>query len=184
MEYEAKEVACKDGRTATLRSAQLGDAAEMVRYLVDVCGETEFLLAYPEERQNLTIERERAFLTNIAEDDNELMLTAWVDGQLAGVANINFSTRLKMRHRANVAISIRRAYWRLGLGTAMLTELVDVAKARPEVRQVELEFIEGNSRAQALYEKVGFRVVSVHPDAFVLKEGAMKNAYLMQLKIR
>lgn len=32
MEYEAKEVACKDGRTATLRSAQLGDAAEMVRF--------------------------------------------------------------------------------------------------------------------------------------------------------
>lgn len=56
----------------------------------------------------------------------------------------------------------------------MLTELVDVAKARPEVRQVELEFIEGNSRAQALYEKVGFRVVGVHPDAFVLKDGAMK----------
>ena len=66
----------------------------------------------------------------------------------------------------------------------MLTELVDVAKARPEVRQVELEFIEGNSRAQALYEKVGFRVVGVHTDAFVLKDGAMKNAYLMQLKIR
>ena len=40
MEYEAKEVACKDGHTATLRSAQLGDAAEMVRFLVDVCGET------------------------------------------------------------------------------------------------------------------------------------------------
>ena len=30
----------------------------------------------------------------------------------------------------------------------------------------------------------GFRVVGVHPDAFVLKDGAMKKAYLMQLKIR
>ena len=146
MKCEEREVICRDGRAALLRSAHPDDAAEMVRFLLDVCGETEFLLAC--------------------------------------VANINFSTRLKMRHRANVAISIRRAYWRLGLGTAMLTELVDVAKARPEVRQVELEFIEGNSRAQALYEKVGFRVVGVHPDAFVLKDGAMKNAYLMQLKIR
>ena len=61
-------------------------------------------------------------------------------------------------------------------------ELVDVAKARPEVRQVELEFIEGNSRAQALYEKVGFRVVGGRPNAFALKDGAMKKAYLMQLK--
>jgi N-dimethylarginine dimethylaminohydrolase len=46
------------------------------------------------------------------------------------------------------------------------------------------EGIRKDSRAQTLYEKVGFRVVSVHPDAFVLKDGAMKNAYLMQLKIR
>ena len=45
------------------------------------------------------------------------------------------------------------------------------------------EGIRKDSRAQALYEKVGFRVVGVHPDAFVLKDGA-KNAYLMQLKIR
>ena len=184
MKCEEREVICRDGRAALLRSAHPDDAAEMVRFLLDVCGETEFLLAYPEERQTLTIERERAFLTNIAEDDNELMLTAWVDGQLAGVANINFSTRLKMRHRASVAISIRRAYWNLGLGTALLNALVDAAKARPEVRQVELEFIEGNRRAQALYEKVGFRVVGVHPDAFVLKDGTMRNEYLMQLKIR
>lgn len=41
-----------------------------------------------------------------------------------------------------------------------------------------------DSRAQALYEKVGFRVVSVHPGAFVLKDGTMRNEYLMQLKIR
>lgn len=46
------------------------------------------------------------------------------------------------------------------------------------------EAIRKDSRAQTLYEKVGFRVVSVHPDAFMLKDGAMKNAYLMQLKIR
>lgn len=46
------------------------------------------------------------------------------------------------------------------------------------------EVIRKESRAQTLYEKVDFRVVGVHPDAFVLKDGAMKNAYLMQLKIR
>ena len=48
----------------------------------------------------------------------------------------------------------------------------------------EREVIRKDSRAQTLYAKVGFRVVGVHPDAFVLKDGAMKNAYLMQLKIR
>lgn len=38
------------------------------------------------------------------------------------------------------------------------------------------EAIRKESRAQTLYEKVGFRVVSVHPGAFVLKDGAMKKS--------
>lgn len=46
------------------------------------------------------------------------------------------------------------------------------------------EVIRKYSRAQTLYEKVAFRVVGVHPDAFVLKDGTMKKTYLMQLKIR
>ncbi|HJH80974.1 MAG TPA: hypothetical protein OIM07_15150 [Clostridiales bacterium] len=46
------------------------------------------------------------------------------------------------------------------------------------------EAIRKNSRAQALYEKVGSCVVGGRPNAFALKDGAMKNAYLMQLKIR
>lgn len=46
------------------------------------------------------------------------------------------------------------------------------------------EAIRKDSRAQTLYEKVGFRVVSVRPNAFALKDGTMKKTYLMQLKIR
>lgn len=46
------------------------------------------------------------------------------------------------------------------------------------------EVIRKDSRAQTLYEKVGSRVVGVHPDAFALKDGTMKKTYLMQLKIR
>lgn len=36
------------------------------------------------------------------------------------------------------------------------------------------EVIRKDSRAQTLYEKVGFRVVGVRPNAFALKDGAMK----------
>lgn len=39
------------------------------------------------------------------------------------------------------------------------------------------EAIRKDSRAQTLYEKVGFRVVDVHPGAFVLKDGAMKSVF-------
>lgn len=46
------------------------------------------------------------------------------------------------------------------------------------------EAIRKDIRAQALYEKVGFRVVGVRSNDFALKDGTMKKPYLMQLKIR
>lgn len=184
MKYEAKTLTLKDGRVAVIRAAQMDDAAEMIRFLTDVSGETDFLLATPEEWQGMTVEAEQAFLSSTLASENELMLTAWVDGTLAGVANISFFQRKKLRHRASVAISSRRAYWGLGLGKALLGALVDTAKARPEVRQVELEFIEGNTRARALYERLGFRVVGVRPDAYARMDGTLRNEYMMMLKIR
>ena len=50
--------------------------------------------------------------------------------------------------------------------------------------QIELEFIEGNTRARALYEKMGFRVCGVRPDAIRLKDGTLLNEYIMIKKLK
>ena len=46
---------------------------------------------------------------------------------------------------------------------------------------VELDFIEGNSRARALYEKFGFRITGMIPNAIKLRDGSYKSEYQMQL---
>ena len=45
---------------------------------------------------------------------------------------------------------------------------------------VDLEFIEGNNRAKALYEKFGFQIKSVKPNFFKLKDGTHQNLVYMQ----
>ena len=45
--------------------------------------------------------------------------------------------------------------------------------------QLELDFIQGNERAKALYEKMGFKVVAVKPNAIRLKDGTLLNEYSM-----
>ena len=74
MHYEAKALPLKDGREAILRVPTPADAPEMLRYLIGIGGETEYVLAYPEERQNMTVEREEAFIRRMAESDSALML--------------------------------------------------------------------------------------------------------------
>ena len=61
----------------------------------------------------------------------------------------------------------------------MFEAMIEIAKSKPEVKQIELEFIEGNSRARALYEKMGFRIVAVHPNFIRMKNGKLLNEYLM-----
>ena len=111
--------------------------------------------------------------------ENDLALVCFVDGKLAGNCQIVFYDRKKTRHRAGIGIALTKEYWGLGIGTALLQELIDAAKARPETRQIELEFVEGNSRARALYEKMGFRITGVRPNAVRLKDGTFVNEYMM-----
>lgn len=182
MIFEPVPITLKDGRTAVLRPPQAEDAAEMIAYMRDTAGETDYLLGYPEER-DIPVEKEAAFLTAAADDPNTLMIVCTVDGHLAGNCQLSFNTKIKKRHRAAVAIALRKAYWNLGIGTAMFGMMTEAAKSRPGVTLLELEFIEGNSRARALYEKFGFRVTGMHPDAIMLKDGTVLNEYLMQKRM-
>jgi ribosomal protein S18 acetylase RimI-like enzyme len=50
--------------------------------------------------------------------------------------------------------------------------------------QIELEFVEGNSRARALYEKMGFRITGMKPNAIQLKDGTLLNEYSMIREIK
>lgn len=61
--------------------------------------------------------------------------------------------------------------------------MIAAAEAREGIEIVELAFLEGNSRARALYEKFGFRIVGSRPDAFKLKDGLYRNEYYMQYRV-
>lgn len=82
-------------------------------------------------------------------------------------------------HRASVAIAILGEYWNQGIGTRLFEEMIRIAQEREGLLQLELEFIEGNTRARHLYEKMGFRISGVRPNAIRLKDGTLLNEYMM-----
>lgn len=173
----------KDGRPATLCSPKPEDAEEMIRYMVRSTEETDFLLRYPEEALTYTVESERAFLESRNASEDELMITCYVQGKIAGNCALMRDSHIKTRHRASVAIALLKEYWNLGIGTRMLEQLIRAAEQRGDILQLELDYIEGNVRARALYEKMGFRITGVKPDAIRLKDGTLLNEYMMIRKI-
>ena len=100
-----------------------------------------------------------------------------------GSCSISTSHRIKLRHRAGIGISVLRDFWGQGIGTALLETVIEAARRNPNLLQIELEFIEGNHRARRLYEKMGFRIVGLHPNAIQLKDGTLLHEYLMALPL-
>ena len=94
---------------------------------------------------------------------------------LSGDLNIPFTA-------FTIGIALIREFWNLGIGTAMFRELISLGM-QWGLSQLELEVIEGNHRAMALYEKMGFQTVAAHPDAIRLEDGIVLKEFLMVKKL-
>ena len=184
MIFEDKKITLKDGRSAILKTPCVEDAEKMLNYIKKACGETDFLARYPEEWDNVSVESEEKWVRNLRDSQSALAITCYIDGEIAGNCEINFRGGIKASHRATVAIAILKEFWNLGIGSVMFAELIAVAEARPEIEIVELEFVEGNDRAKALYEKYGFQIVGERPNAFKLKDGRLLKEYFMQKELK
>jgi len=54
-----------------------------------------------------------------------------------------------------MAIALKKEFWNLGIGTAMIDYLTELAK-QIGFEQMELEVVADNERGKKLYEKCGF----------------------------
>ena len=184
MILEAKEIALKSGITAVLKTPETSDAEMLLNSIKTSSGETDFLSRYLEDWEGVTVESEEKWISNARESDSTLVIACYVDGKIVGNCDINFFNDLKTLHRAVIGIAILKDFWNLGIGSAMFTELIKAAKEHDGTEILELEYLEGNERGKALYEKFDFETVAVKPKICKLKDGSYQDLFYMQKKIK
>lgn len=178
MRFEERTITLKDGRSCILRPTAPDIAEEMIEYLKLTSAETPWLLRNPDE-VNYTLEGEKEILSRILEDPKSVMMVAIVDGKVAGNCAVNsLGDKRKVRHRCSMAIALYRAYWGLGIGTAMIGYLTELAK-QIGYEQMDLEVIAGNEQAQALYRKCGFIESGRRHHAVKFDDGSYHDEILM-----
>ena len=178
MKFAERRITLKDGRTCILRPNGPEYAEEMIAYMEKTAGETEFLLRYPDE-VSYTVEKERELLENILEDPYHIMMVAVVDGKPAGNGSVSgIGTKRKIRHRCSLAIALYEEYWGLGIGSAMIDYLSELA-AGIGWTQLDLEVVAENERAQALYKKCGFVESGRRHNALLFDDGTYYDEILM-----
>jgi putative acetyltransferase len=102
---------------------------------------------------------------------NLFALLGWYDGKIVGYVHILKFPRSRREGIGDLIIYLHQDFRNVGLGTAMLTELLRVTKSRGMHRTC-LEVVVDNERAVHLYKKVGFKVEGVLKDAYL---GKMEN---------
>ena len=115
--------------------------------------------------------------------ENSLTLGAFDQTALLGIATLVRSERLKLRHRADVlGVYLAPEMRGRGLAQAMMGELISAAKQMPGLDVLELSVTETQLAAQHLYERLGFVMWGVQPDA--VREGGQALSELhMQLRL-
>ncbi len=180
MIFDEQKIILKDGTTAILKTPEIKDAEMLLDSIKTASSETEFLSRTIEDWENVTVESEEKFIHNVRESQNTLFIACYVDGAIAGNCDITFKSGSKTSHRATVGIALQKKYWNIGIGSAMFKELMKAVEEHNGTEIVDLEMIEGNNRAKALYEKFGFKIISVEPKIFKLKDGTYQNLVYMQ----
>lgn len=178
MKYEAKEFELKEDLIIVLRAPGRNDAHELNSFYYDICGESEYLARYQEEC-TFNDANEIKRIANSIDSPNDMMIICMANGRIAGTCEFVGYDKLKCKHRAQIMMALSQEYWGKGIGSAMLNELIEIAKAQG-IEQLELEMIEGNERALSLYKKFGFETVAEIPDAYRLKDGSSRKAVYMR----
>jgi putative acetyltransferase len=124
-----------------------------------------------------------AWRTRLAEWDQpgrtDLLLVAEADQRLIGNAGLHsVGTALRRRHAMSLGIMVEKAWHGRGVGSQLMSALLDAADRWLGCLRIELTVYTDNAAAIALYRKFGFAVEGTHR-AFALRDGRYVDALAM-----
>ena len=142
-----------------------------------VLSEGKNLLMSPKEF-HMTMQDEEDWITRNIEKNN-FTIVAETKGEIIGMLNANRGTKVRVEHLCSFGISIQERYCNQGLGSKMITRLLDWAKQDEKIEKVYLEVFAENERAIHVYEKLGFKKEGVKEKHIKFEDGTYADEYIM-----
>lgn len=177
----SRERVMKNGQILTLRPAKATDAAKMITYLNQVGGESDNLL-FGADGFHFTVEQEENFVNQAAEDKETLMLLGLIEEEIVSIAHIGGAKRKRIAHNSDLGISVKKSHWGLGIGKAVMEELIQFGRTSDVIQIISLGVKKSNTNAIALYTKLGFEEIGRHKRFFNVN-GEYDDEILMDLHL-
>ncbi|WP_372873209.1 GNAT family N-acetyltransferase [Shewanella sp.] len=110
--------------------------------------------------------------------DNCYSLVADIDGEVVGQAGMEVFTNPRRKHVANMGMAVSEEYQGIGVGSALLAAMLELAHNWLAVKRIELEVYTDNHAAIKLYKRHGF-VIEGEAIGYAFRGGEYVDAFLM-----
>ncbi|MGG3468707.1 GNAT family N-acetyltransferase [Neobacillus pocheonensis] len=105
---------------------------------------------------------------------------AFDNEELIGVVTLLQEQAEKIKHRANIyAMYVTPAKRSLGVGEALLSEALKIARTIDEIEKVNLSVIASNEKAKMLYTKLGFKRYGYEEKALKINGGYLDDEHMV-----
>jgi putative acetyltransferase len=99
--------------------------------------------------------------------------------RIIGTTSLRFNSQKALKHKAELGLTIHDDYQNMGIGSALLKHIINVAKTK-KLKKIHLNVSAENDRAIHLYKKVGFTIEGpLNKESFV--NGRYRDEYRMAL---
>jgi putative acetyltransferase len=120
---------------------------------------------------------ERGWLSNLP---NLISIVAFYNDKIVGHAQILKFPHPRRKATGDLIIYLHQDFHNVGLGTAMLSKLIELAK-KERLHKIGLAVIADNKLAINLYKKFGFKIEGVKRDAYFGEDGKYHDELVMGL---
>lgn len=126
------------------------------------------------------VTRTQGFINGLTENDHMLVAEVEEDGvkRVVGVASLSVNKSNRVRHSGSIGLMVNRDYHRMGIGRALMKDLIDIADNWLMLIRIELGAFTDNEKAINLYKSLGFVIEGTKKYA-IIRNGKYEDEYLM-----
>lgn len=110
--------------------------------------------------------------------DNRYPYVAIIDNEIVGHIVVDVSVNPRRKHVASFGMGIKDSYSGLGVGSKLLSTIIDLADNWLNLSRIELTVYTDNHAAIGLYKKFGFVIEGESP-AYAFRNGEYVSAFHM-----
>ena len=151
-----KEILLGNNTLLTISKACNNDAEEIIHFLNQVGGETDFL-TFGADQFHVSLNDELQMISDCLISDKQLMLVGKINNKIVAQLFLGRSNQERLSHIGDIGLSVGKAYWGHSIGTHMLSLAIDWAKTG-DLSKLQLQVRTDNHMAIQLYKKFGFNI--------------------------